>query len=212
MPDYPEELLPAPSDKSFVQPHIELISTLDEELAAVWGVMRRFCMQVNLGTQTQRLIYPEVIHGTMISVMYRLFGMSFAAGSIDEVVLLGLLAFSHHIFLQWQNIKLAHYPFIATYRKCIQSFNLAGETTCQLKLWLLVVGAISMFRSDEVWLCDVLRNQAQRCHVTSWKGMQEILKSFMWISLLDDQPGQHVYDSFRAGKEEGTGDTDVTDK
>ena len=210
MPEYPEELLPAASDKKLGLPDAELISTLDRDLAVVWWVMRRFCLQVNLGTQTQRLIYPDVIHGTAFSVIYRLLGMRFAKGSVDEVVRLGLLAFGHHVFLQWQDIKLPYYSFITVYHNCVETFDLDNGAFRQLKLWLLMVGANSLFTVfDEAWLYDALWEQAQRCQVTSWKGMQEILRSFMWISLLDDEPGKQVYELFRGRDQEGAKDIDV---
>jgi hypothetical protein len=99
--DYPEKLLPASDDKMWSEDSIELIRNMDNDLAIAWRVMRRFCFMVNLGTQTQRLIRPEIIHETMSAVIYRLLHMRFAAGSIMEAVRHGLLAFSYHVFLQW---------------------------------------------------------------------------------------------------------------
>ena len=157
--------------------------------------MRRFCLLVNLGTQTQRLIYPEIIDQTMISVIYRLLHMKFAVGSADEAVQLGLAAFTHHIFLQWEDIKLPQYPFLAHYRNCILNLDLADGASSSLMLWLLMIGAISMFDAlGEAWLRDSLRVHAHRCQVRTWKGLQEALKSFMWVGLLDDRPGKQVYD------------------
>jgi hypothetical protein len=193
---YPEKLLPASDDKVCSQDNIEFIRNIDNDLAMAWRVMRRFCLLVNLGTQTQRLIYPEIIRETMTAVIYRLLHMGFAAGSIDETVRLGLLAFSHHVFLQWQDIKLPYYHFPTTYKNCILGLKLADRVSSQLMLWLLMTGANSLFNvSDEAWLRENLREHTDRCQVKTWKEMQEILKSFMWIALLDEQPGKQIYDS-----------------
>ncbi|KAJ8097215.1 hypothetical protein POJ06DRAFT_228601 [Lipomyces tetrasporus] len=192
--EYPEKLLPASDDTMCSQDNIELIRNMDNNLATAWRVMRRFCLLVNLGTQTQRLIRLEIIHETMTAVIYRLLHMGFAASSIDETVRHGLLAFSHHVFLQWQDIKLPYHHLPTAYRNCILHLKLVDGVSSQLMLWLLMTGANSVFNiSDEVWLREYLREHADRCQVKTWKEMQDILKSFMWIELLDEQPGKHIY-------------------
>jgi hypothetical protein len=184
------------------QDNIELIRNMDNDLATAWRVMRRFCLLVNLGTQTQRLIRLDIIHETMTAVIYRLLHMSFAAGSIDENVRHGLLAFSHHVFLQWQDIKLPYHHFLIAYRNCILHLKLVDGVSSQLMLWLLMTGANSIFNiSDEAWLRECFREQADRCQVKTWKEMQDILKSFMWIALLDEQPGKHIYDVLNLDEE-----------
>jgi hypothetical protein len=64
-------------------------------------------------------------------------------------------------------------------------------------LWLLITGANSVFSiSDEVWLMGHLREHADRCDMKTWKDMQGILKSFMWIALLDEEPGKSQGSTF----------------
>lgn len=174
---------------------------MDTDLATAWRVMKKFCLLVNLGAQTQRLIHPEIIHETMVAVVYRLLRMVFATGSIDEAVRLGLLAFSHHIFLQWQDIRLPYHHFPTTFQSCILGLKLVDGVTSRLMLWLLITGANSVFNiSNEAWLRENLREHSDRCQVRTWREMQEILKSFMWIALLDEQPGKQIYDSLHLGK------------
>ncbi len=72
----------------------------------------------------------------------------------------------------------------------------------QLMLWLLMVGALSVFRiSDEAWLGEYLRKHSKRCQVHGWNHMQNSLKLLMWIPLLDELPGKHIYDSLQLGSE-----------
>lgn len=203
--EYPEKLLPDLNDKMCPPPdNVELIHKLDNDLATVWRVMSKFCSLVNLGTQTQRLIYPEIISETMTAVLYRLLHMGFATDSIDEAVRLGLLAFSHHVFLQWQDIKLPYRYFPTIYQKCILGLQSVDGVSSQLMLWLLMAGANSFFDiSDEAWLRESLREHVDRCHVKTWKEMQDRLKSFMWIALLDDQPGKQNYDLLYVDREDG---------
>lgn len=195
IPDYPPELLPTSNDKMSMQDNVDLLHAMDKDLATTWQVMKRFCLLVNLGTQTNRLIYPEYIHETMVSVIYRLLNMEFAVGSLDEAVRLGLLAFSHHVFLQWQGIKLAHYPFLDTYRDCILALDLVRGASSELILWMLMTAATSLFNMlDKLWLRERLRTNINTCQIKTWKGLNELLKTFMWIPLLDDEPGRQNYD------------------
>ena len=33
------------------------------------------------------------------------------------------------------------------------------------------------------------------CDVFTWDGMRDLLSSFLWIGLVYDKPGKHVFDS-----------------
>ena len=196
LPDYPEQVISSFSRSISSQEDIQFVQDLNGHLAEVWLVMRKFCLLAELGTQTRMLIQPAIIYGTMTTVMYRLHRMGFAAGTLYESSRLGLLAFTHHNFLQWQDIRLSCHPFSGLYRNYLQAHALRDIIPSRISLWLLMTGAISLFSvSDELWLADYLRKQAERCGVKTWKDGQEILKSCMWISLLDDKSGKQIYDS-----------------
>lgn len=195
MPKYPEKLLPASGDKLGFQDNIKLIGPMNDGLSTAWRVMRRFCLLVNLGTQTQGLIDPEIIRETMAAVIYRLIQLGFTTGSLDEVVRLGLLTFSHHVFLQWHDIKTPYYGLATAYRNHLLDFGVIDRASPQLMVWLLMTAANSLFDiSDEIWLEESLREHIGACEVKAWKGLQEILKTFMWMPLLDEHRGKQVYD------------------
>ncbi|KAJ3550273.1 hypothetical protein NM208_g66 [Fusarium decemcellulare] len=194
LPEYPEKLMPTSDDSLGPQNSSEFLQSMDSGLATAWLAMRRFCLLVNLGAQTQRLMRPDLFQESMAAVTYRLLRMKFANGSTDEAILHGLLAFCHHVFLQWQDIKLPYRHFPTAFKECIQGLETVDAVSPQLILWLLMTGAISVF-GDEEWLKNALRKYAEKCGVRRWKEIHRILESFMWISLLDEQLGRSVYDS-----------------
>ena len=166
LPDYPEQVSSSFSHSICSQEDTQLAQDLNENLAEVWLVMKRFCLLANLGTQTRMLIQPATIYGTMTAVMYRLLRMGFATGTLDESLRLGLLAFTHHVFLQWQDIRLPCHPLSESYRNYLQVHALGDIISPRISLWLLVIGAISLFSvSNELWLADYLRRQVERCGV-----------------------------------------------
>jgi hypothetical protein len=195
-----EPVIPYPAlsavDNDMYSPEINwLIQQLDGDLVTACQNMRRFCFLADLGTGAQQTITPEIIHETMTSVMYRLLQMRFAAGVIDEAVHLSLLAFSYHLFIQWRDIKLPYEHLPKIYYDCIQRFRIGNNVSPRLLLWLLMIGAISLFNlSTETWLGLLLQEYIGRCQVKTWNELQEVLKSFMWISLLDAPLGMQIYD------------------
>jgi hypothetical protein len=83
-----------------------------------------------------------------------------------------------------------------SYRNYLQAHTLEDTTHPRIALWHLMGGAVSFFNiSKELWLGDYLRRQAERCGAKTWKEVQNILKSCMWVTLLDDMPGKRIYNS-----------------
>lgn len=197
IPEYPEQLMSKPIAKLRLEQAADFVSNLDEDLTKAWRVTRTFCLLANLGSQTRMLLPPETIHETMTAVMYRLFRMGFAAGSLDETLRLGLLVFTYHIFLQWQDIRPPSYGISASYRQSLRHhMSDGGSVPSETMLWLLMIGAVSLFNiSEDGWLRDSLREHTDICQVRTWRDLQEILKSHLWIQLLDDKSGKYIYDS-----------------
>ncbi len=149
IPEYPEKLLAAAKD-NVLQDITELIPDLNKDLTMALEVLRRFCWQVNLGTQTRGYIAPTTVYETMISVTYRLINMAFPASSTHELIRYGLLAFSYHVFLQWQDIRLPIFHFPNAYKICIVGIKVDEQVSPRLILWLSMIGACSVFNiSDE---------------------------------------------------------------
>lgn len=196
IPEYPHQVASSFSRSVLSQEEMKFFQDLDEDLVQNWLVTRKFCLLTNLSTQTRMRMQPATIYGTMIAVMYRLLYMTFTAGSLDETIRLSLLAFTNHIFLQWQDVKPpCHHQFRDAYRNYLQIHAL-DTVPPQLQLWLLMIGAISIFDvSEDPWLSDYLRRQVKKCRINTWKDLQGILKSFMWIPLLDEKLGEEVYSS-----------------
>jgi hypothetical protein len=197
---YPRQLLIAPANETYSQEYIGLRSQLDDNLVTAYQIIRRFCLMVNTGTQTQQVIDTDIVHETMTSVMYRLINMNIPAGAIDKAVQLALLAFSYHLFIQWQDIRLPYQHFPKAYQDSIQNLEAVDDVSPRLMIWLLMTGAISVFDiSNNMWLQESLRDYIHRCQVETWTEMRDILDSFIWNDLLDKQLGKQIYDSLCNG-------------
>ncbi|KAK0983326.1 hypothetical protein LTR91_011269 [Friedmanniomyces endolithicus] len=195
IPAYPVRLLPEFNGTAHTRDTAEVGEVIDADLAEAWGVMRRFGLLVSLGAQTQRLISTKVINETMTSVLYRLLCMRYASGSSDEGVRVVLLTYCYHGFLQWGDIKLPCPHLQNAFKEGILALQRSGEVSARFMLWVLMVGAVSIFdEQKEAWLNAMLSQHARR-QQRSWREVQDILKSFLWIPLLDEKRGRSIWDS-----------------
>lgn len=173
------------------------LNLINEGLSTAWSAMASFCSLVNFSAQTQQILSLHVCLDTMASVMYRLLQMDFETGSTNEIIRLGILAFSYHIFLQWQGVTMPYLTqFSEIYRSCVSVFEPFSELHSQLMLWILIIGGISKLGgSDDSWVKESLRRQLEICQVRSWDEMRGILETFMWIGILHDKQGKDIFDS-----------------
>ncbi|KAK3670002.1 hypothetical protein LTR78_010101 [Recurvomyces mirabilis] len=195
IPAYPVCLLPEFNGTAQTRDTLEVTEVIDAGLVGAWSIMRRFGLLVNLGSQTERLVSAKVINETMTSVMYRLLCMRYSPGSFNEGVRLILLAYCYHGFLQWRDIKLPCRHLQNALRESTLALQEDGVASARFMLWMLMVGAVSIFDvQKEEWLGATLRYHA-RSQRRSWTEVQDILKSFLWIPLLDGEPARSIWDS-----------------
>ena len=169
---------------------------IDFELARAWRVMSGFCSVINFAVESGQRISTETFLETMASVMYRLLDMHFEAGANDEAIRLGLLACSCSVFLPWRHLGMFYPHLTSAFRDCLASLT-SSHISSQLLLWLLMVGAVSVFdATDDGWLKPLLLVNIGLCEIDSWSKMQDLLKSFMWIGLVHDKPGKGVFEPY----------------
>ncbi|KAE8379169.1 hypothetical protein BDV26DRAFT_172582 [Aspergillus bertholletiae] len=172
------------------------LEKIDGSLARTWGLMKSFCILVNNAIRKQQRLPLEFFLETMVSVMYRLLDLKFDAGSIAEAIRLGLLAFSAHVFLKWQDTQRPYIQFAASYKASLVSLKSLDGISSRIMLWLLMVGGTSLFStSDDEWLKPWLRVNSQLCNIHSWLEMRDVLESFLWIGAIYDTPGNDLFES-----------------
>lgn len=180
------------------QPSLEpIMQNLNKNVSHAYSSLKHFCVEINTATQRKRQIPKDKLLDAMKSVMYPLLQMkAFEKFSIDEVIRLGLLVFSSHVFLNWQGIKPPNSHLPRLYRNCLLQLKLPNELAPQVLLWLLMVGAIVVFSpADDVWLRPWIRVNIEMCGVGDWTELHNQLKMFPWIDNLHDGPGRVIYDA-----------------
>ncbi|KAK8022270.1 hypothetical protein PG993_013037 [Apiospora rasikravindrae] len=146
------------------------VLSLNDDLAKAWWTMRTFCLLASMRAQTRVLLPPAMIYGTLVAVMCRGLYMKFATGPPDETMRRGLLVFTSHISLQWQDIRPPLRGILLAYDQSLRNrtYN-SGLVPSDTIVWLLMIGAVSTFNiSEEDWSRDSLLKQFDTCQIMAW--------------------------------------------
>ncbi|KAM0286564.1 hypothetical protein ACHAQK_009210 [Fusarium lateritium] len=173
---------------------MNLYSTLDWKLQNAFKDLRDFSALANRLAPGSEKLKPVAFQEIMLSIQYRLLQMDFSddQNPIQEALRIGLLAFEATLFLQIQGAKLKSRSFDEQLRFAIQAFPVQGEATANVKLWLLLIGSIMVFKVSEDWLVQSIRSLVGR---QTWAEVQERVKEVMWIDKIHDNPGRQAYDA-----------------
>lgn len=144
---------------------------------------------------TGRKIAGEVYQEILISTQYRLLNLKFESDDINEVLHLGLLAFSSSVFLQGGGLRGRFGSLSTKFKQKLARIDWTNPVFKRIGLWLLVSGLVAaVTREDDDVLMPLLRECCRESGQSSWAGVRSILKSVMWIDALQDQGGRQVYD------------------
>ncbi len=190
-------LRPVPGETGSRNATTLFLDGLDDDLGQAWRVMSEFCAVINLAASSKQLISTTNFLDAMASVMYRLLHMGFANGSTNEAVRLTLLAFSSMAFLHYDRFGIPYTHFASSLRDCLSRLE-PSAVSPQLLLWLLTIGALSVFdinAAADRWVGTLLLSSMDLCEVRSWNQMRRQLVAFLWIDILHDHPGMAIFDS-----------------
>ena len=178
-----------------------LAERIDPTLAAVYSAMCCFCEMVNIAAvnQAARLSEDTFLHA-MGSILYRLLYLRYERGSLDETIRLSLLAFSAPVFLDWKTVYWINGHFITSWRQCLT--DMLANFTCftpQDSIWILMIGALTMSHDQDfrTQIMDCLQFLTVSSHMSTWEDLELLLKSYVWIDVLFDEPGKGIFASMK---------------
>ena len=169
------------------------------ELAEIWEVLFRFCAMVNEAAIDQRKIPEQILLETMASVMYRLFDVSVVPESADDTMRLAMLSFCATNFLPWQDLQMAFGWLRLEHKRRIAHLmqpTLAHSDPLMVLWFLNIYGiAFSPLHADErkefqLWLNE----EADICEMTTWDGVKNAMRDFLWIDMVCDHRARKLLD------------------
>ena len=185
-----EPFLPRPEHvPSFFASH-----PIDARLETVSADLAQFCASANIAFRSNLKMDPALFQEILISIQYRLLVVDFDTQGFNEALRVGLLAFSTNVFLQTPELKIRFSALSRDIRSAVSGLDWEDEGSSGTRLWILFMTAITAVTDhDDGWLVPQLRDAIRETGCGSWEDCLMILKKFLWIGVLMDDPGMRVF-------------------
>ncbi|KAJ9137498.1 hypothetical protein NKR23_g9042 [Pleurostoma richardsiae] len=197
-----------PGKASAKTPAHTMCDVPDMRLVNTWRDLREFTMAVNLAHQAQRKISPEVFQEALISIQYRLHHLSYDKHDRHDMLRIAMLAYTTTIFLEVHGAPARYRNLAAQLTTVLRSpEQQPGDRWLKLSLWYVFVGGLSVLDSPEnyPWLEEQLCRKTQALGLTDWMETRQVLKSFIWVDVVNDRVGKRFFD--RAMKSQAASST-----
>lgn len=177
-----------------------LSSTPDVRLVNTWLDLSELATAINLAHQTRRKLSPENFQEALISVMYRLLHLDYGVDTKLETLRLSMLSFSSMIFLNFGDKPLNFSVLAERFRNAARLLaSLTGGQTVRLTFWMVVVNHLACLNvpGDHVMMQEQLFETSRVLGITSWVEARQILKSFIWIDVVNDKAGKRLFNTLK---------------
>ncbi|KAE9382213.1 hypothetical protein N431DRAFT_394076 [Stipitochalara longipes BDJ] len=193
---------PAPSPCS-PYPHIPgpkqpINDLVDTRIAAIFRNLQNITRTINHATSSKHMIQSSKLHAGVLTAQYQLLGLESKRHDVlSECVRVTLLAFLTTTFqILGSRIKYKH--ITNQLRELCQAIEVSTEQLREVMFWVLMMGAVALFDSDEPWLRDKWR--ADVLPLTrgwQWTNAERLLKKFVWIDAINEKAGKDVFEKMR---------------
>lgn len=117
------------------------------------------------------------------------------ANPINETMRIGLIASLLAWLLAAGNAPNPNYPYLTSrIRLCTERLDTSTAAALKLKLWVLIVSSMAAVSMYEPWL---LREVAQLTTGMEWEDVRQHMKDIVWLPVLQDGPGELVFNASR---------------
>ncbi|KAK7225372.1 hypothetical protein V2G26_013375 [Clonostachys chloroleuca] len=162
---------------------------VDLRITTVFQRLQKFAFDLNNFTSGGKAVSEEDVYRHLISAQYDLFEVdNQCEGILDECVRMVLLAMLASVFQVHNDLKV-QYDFAAIRLQglCLQ-VDLSNPDVRELMVWVLMMGALSVFNCDDAWLRDKWRAVLEDVS-PSWSEVRRRLESYIWINQCHDGSG-----------------------
>lgn len=174
-------------------------TSMDSRLLNVSKDVHALSCLSNLAHQTGRKLSPEMYNEMMISILYRLVRLSFAADDVQEAFRLGLLCFCSTIFMHRQHMEQQYKHLLSSFQSSLQRLHTASASLEDpVVFWLLMTFGVTVKTKyhtpsqwSDTWLAEIIAT----CGFGSWSQARQQLHSIAWIDFAHDRLGERMFNS-----------------
>ncbi|KAI3318985.1 hypothetical protein HD806DRAFT_539687 [Xylariaceae sp. AK1471] len=178
---------------------------IDPRVLRVFRSLQEVTHNINILRAQGRLPHASTFQAFYDSALSRLLSLKDSLDDVtSECLRLGLLAFLTLTAYRASANRLGPgnpttlYPYLTNrFRDACRAVELSTPQLSTLMLWLLTIGAMSVFNVDsEDWLVEKWKEAAQVLPgvLLSWENVIGQLESVMWMRFIYDDMGHKVYD------------------
>jgi hypothetical protein len=140
---------------------------------------------------TDNRLNARVFNDSLNSIQSRLFALEDEPlDMMEECLRLSLLALlSTTLQLPSRKTSASHFK-LRFQRLCLQLWR-SSSTTEHIIFWILMVGLVSVFEEDELWLINIWQNLPSS--ILPWDGAKLELQNFIWVGCLHDELGRKAF-------------------
>ena len=167
---------------------IAIDNLVDPKLATVFSDLRRLAELINTHTGDDVQLNGAMFQSVLVSIQRRLLWLRYESEEgWSECLRLGMLALLTTTF-QLPGRKIAYDNLATQYRTACRGVKTSTPTTQTLLLWVLMIGAVSVFDPEEQWLRAKWKKAA--ASEGSWVELKQRLQSVIWLNGIHDEPGR----------------------
>jgi hypothetical protein len=141
---------------------------------------------------------PGLFYRLSTSVLYRLLQLQYDQRSPSELLRLGMLAYTKTLIIRLPGLG-KRMTFIAGQLEAeLEPVPSMAEGSPFL-FWALNISALSIFEDTiRDWFRQHFVSTAAALHLHTWSEAKAVLKRFLWVDMLHDQPASLIFQTLVA--------------
>ncbi|RDW79356.1 hypothetical protein BP6252_03994 [Coleophoma cylindrospora] len=182
-------------DQKSVPPDLQFIENLvDDRVAAIFQDLQGLARSMNAATSSQRVMLASDFHAGVMSIQYRLFKLHSKLNDIiSEWIRVAMLASLTTTF-QVMGSRIKYQYLSNRLQELCCAVEVSTEELRPVMFWVLMVGTVALFDSEEPWLSEKWRlDVLPLVRGLQWEDAKRLLKRFIWIDACNGKAGRAIF-------------------
>ncbi|KAK0652688.1 hypothetical protein B0T16DRAFT_369421 [Cercophora newfieldiana] len=177
----------------------------DPRLLNIWADLREFSRRANEATEQRKQMEAGLFYHLSTSVLYRLLDLSFEPRSLSETLRLCILAYTKTLLIRVPGLGRKMTFLTRQLEVALRPLPSLGHEGSPFLFWALMISTISIFEGlDEDWVCQGLLDLVADLGLKTWLEAKSVLKGFLWVDMLQDQPAKFIFKTVSATSTTGS--------
>ncbi|VUC24533.1 unnamed protein product [Clonostachys rosea] len=177
--------------------HVQNIISLEPKLVNVWLDMRQFAFMCNRNQRSNIRIDQTTYSKITVSMQYRLLHLSFAEGSLNNALRMGLLVVMTKLMFGWHPNNKAQRRALVRFEVALLQLRSAVEDVPHpLLFWMIMLRfQFGVPEIADTWLEAWLADTIKELPIGSWSEAKTFLVSMVWFEFFGDLDAKIAFEA-----------------